>query len=85
MSHIYLQIEYDRSEAQQESTFGNATLQSNASDTIAFSIAVSAPMFELDDQYQIGFMLSEALLPLAEKGYLVEVQIGPSRSSSEPR
>ena len=75
-----IDIEYNRSESAQESTFCNATLQGNASDTLAFSIAVTAPSFELDDQYQIALMLDEALGPLVEKGYLVEVQIGPSRS-----
>jgi hypothetical protein len=76
-----ISIEYDKTEAAQESSFMNATLQGNAEDTIAFSIAVTAPAFELDDQYQIGFMLDEALRPLTEKGYIVEVQIGPSHSA----
>lgn len=78
-----IDIEYNKSEDQQQSTFMNATIQGNASDTIAFSIAVTAPTFDLDDPYQIAFVLDEALGPLVKKGYLIEVQIGEARRFDE--
>jgi hypothetical protein len=76
MTHPYLQIETGISSSRQESTFMNATLSGLASG-LAVSIAVTPPDHLQDmPEDELVAALREEFLPLAQIGYLVEIQIG---------
>jgi hypothetical protein len=82
MTHPYLQIETGVGSSKQESTFMNATLSGLASG-LAISIAVTPPDHLQDmSEEELVAALREELLPLAQIGYLIEVQIGPDDDCS---